>query len=417
MRAGSSSSGSRSPISAARCSTPAAASTPARRRRAARSRSALEAQRLDGVAALAARFAPGCGRHAADADAARRLGQAHRQARRRASLGGRRREDLGQAHGRRRDRRRAGQARWPKGNGDTASPATADIRLDGRLEADEGRRSPRWSGSIASPWSDQRPARVTLRRTGRPAAICASTPGSTAPASTPPPAARCSLADAHPRGVVRREPRRPPMRGCRAATRASPMPVTLAHAGVARRRAARRSARSTAGSPARGSRASSASRSDHPTRVEGRLEADTIDAAAVIAAAIGARRRRRRDGPWSSEPFVAGPLADVEGHLEFAVAQATLRGRTSPGGSCAAPCASRRRPSRWTRSRAAWPTDGSRRRPNSAPRRRACRRKRAGLARQCGSAALLPRAACGRATRPRHAAVRRAAARARARPR
>jgi AsmA-like C-terminal region len=44
----------------------------------------------------------------------------------------------------------------------------------------------------------------------------------------------------------------------------------------------------------------------------------------VIGAAIGAPTVARRDAPWSPEPFVAGPLADVEGRLDFAVANATL---------------------------------------------------------------------------------------------
>src|SRR5262249_48291015 len=68
-----------------------------------------------------------------------------------------------------------------------------------------------------------------------------------------------------------------------------------------------------------------------PTRIEGRLDADTIDAAAVIAAAIGSPPVARRDAPWSPEPFVAGPprpragrLAKGEGRLDFSVANATL---------------------------------------------------------------------------------------------
>jgi large subunit ribosomal protein L24 len=63
-----------------------------------------------------------------------------------------------------------------------------------------------------------------------------------------------------------------------------------------------------------------------PMRVEGRLDADSIDAAAVIAAGIGAPTVVRRDAPWSPEPFVAGPLADVEGRLDFSVVQATFAG-------------------------------------------------------------------------------------------
>src|SRR5262249_53173314 len=61
-----------------------------------------------------------------------------------------------------------------------------------------------------------------------------------------------------------------------------------------------------------------------PSRLEGRLDADTIDAAAVIATAIGAPTVAHRDAPWSPEPFLAGPLADVEGRLDFSISNAAL---------------------------------------------------------------------------------------------
>ena len=62
-----------------------------------------------------------------------------------------------------------------------------------------------------------------------------------------------------------------------------------------------------------------------PLHVEGRIEADTIDAPAVIAAAIGMPipGDARADTPvWSSEPFAQGFFEDVDGRIEFKTARA-----------------------------------------------------------------------------------------------
>jgi large subunit ribosomal protein L24 len=63
--------------------------------------------------------------------------------------------------------------------------------------------------------------------------------------------------------------------------------------------------------------------------VAGQIEADTLDAAAVVASAIGAPREARpaRGGApasWSTEPYRAGQFADIEGRVDLKVMRATL---------------------------------------------------------------------------------------------
>lgn len=63
----------------------------------------------------------------------------------------------------------------------------------------------------------------------------------------------------------------------------------------------------------------------HPLRVDGRIDADDIDAGAVIGLGIGmpAAAAPRASG-WVAEPFAALALADVVGRIEFSAARAVF---------------------------------------------------------------------------------------------
>jgi large subunit ribosomal protein L24 len=62
------------------------------------------------------------------------------------------------------------------------------------------------------------------------------------------------------------------------------------------------------------------------TRIEGRLDAETIDAAAIIAAAIGMPAPATRgDAPaWPAEPFGEGLFGEIAGRVEFTAGRAAL---------------------------------------------------------------------------------------------
>jgi large subunit ribosomal protein L24 len=283
----------------------------------------LDAQRLTGVTALAARFAPGAAdtlqaltRRAASAKLTAKLDVAPASAAADAKTSARLAVD-GVIAG----VRVKVQA---EGNGFVASPDKADIRLDGRLDADEGAALATLIGLDRVAVVDQRPARVTFAANG-PANGDLRIDGRFSGAGLDAVArGTLSLADGHRRGAFdlnlnaadARLPRREP---------GVAMPVTLAT------RVSLDGDRFTlasldgriAGAKVKGRLGLTLG---SPAQVEGRLEADTIDAAAVIASAIGAPNTGRRDGTWSSEPFVAGPLAAVEGQVEFSVAHAALAG-------------------------------------------------------------------------------------------
>jgi large subunit ribosomal protein L24 len=281
----------------------------------------LEAQRLTGLAALAARFAPGAAdtlatlsRRAASAKLTAKLDVAPATTAADAKTAAKLAVDGAIAGVR--------VKLSAEGNGVATAPAAADLRLEARLEADEGTALATLVGLDRLAVVDQRPARLIFTANG-PAGgdlrVDAKFTGAGLDAAA---RGALSLADAHPRGAFdlnltaadARLPRRSP---------GIAMPVSLG-ARVSldgdRLDLGELDAR-VAGARLKGQLALALG---SPTRLDGRLEADTIDAAAVIAAAIGAPTVVRRDAPWSAEPFVAGPLADVEGRLDFAVANATL---------------------------------------------------------------------------------------------
>jgi large subunit ribosomal protein L24 len=64
-----------------------------------------------------------------------------------------------------------------------------------------------------------------------------------------------------------------------------------------------------------------------PLRLEGRLETETLDISALASATAGmpARAAGRNDvASWLAEPFSAGALADLSGQIQFAAQRATL---------------------------------------------------------------------------------------------
>jgi large subunit ribosomal protein L24 len=62
-----------------------------------------------------------------------------------------------------------------------------------------------------------------------------------------------------------------------------------------------------------------------PPRIDGRLEADSLDAATAIALAVGAPARKSADnGIWAAEPFGPGALDALSGRIEFSLPRATL---------------------------------------------------------------------------------------------
>ncbi len=67
-----------------------------------------------------------------------------------------------------------------------------------------------------------------------------------------------------------------------------------------------------------------------PLGIQGRVESDNVDVSAIVAASIGmsaALEARADTWAWSSEPFTRGLFEDVDGRIEFKLAQANL----SPG--------------------------------------------------------------------------------------
>ena len=287
---------------------------------------ALEAQRLTGVAALAARFAPGTAdtlqtltRRAASAKLNAKLDVAPASAAPDAKTIARLSVDGAIAGVR--------VKLSGVGKDVTASLATADIRLDGRLDADDGGALATLVGLDRFAVVDARPARLDLAANG-PAGgdlrVDATFAGAGLDAAA---RGTLSFADAHPRGVfdlsVTAADARLPRRDQGIA-----MPVTL---GTRVALDGERLALDSLDGRIAGTRLKGqlVLVLGSPTRVEGRLEADTIDAAAMLATAVGAPAAGHHAGAWASEPFGPGPLADVDGRVDFAVARADLMGGLS----------------------------------------------------------------------------------------
>jgi large subunit ribosomal protein L24 len=286
---------------------------------------ALDAQRLAGVTALAARFWPGA------ADLLARVSQHAPSAKLAAKLDV---APVAAAAGAKTDTRTSAKLALDgaiagvhidlaaEGKGDVAKPAAAEVRLDGRLDADDGAALAALVGLDRLATVDKRPAKLALSANG-PAdgdlRVDAKFEGSGLDA-----AARGTLRVAdrlRPRGeldvIFAASAVRLPHRDAAAAL---PVTLTTRLSLDGDRIALDGLDGKVAGAAVKGRLALALGQ---PTRIEGRLDADTVDATAVIAAAIGASPAPR-GSVWSSEPFVATPLADMEGRLDVAAARAVL---------------------------------------------------------------------------------------------
>jgi large subunit ribosomal protein L24 len=210
-----------------------------------------------------------------------------------------------------------------EGDGNVLRPAAATVRFDGHLDADDGENLATLIGLDRFATFDKRPAKLTLSANG-PAdgelRVDAKFEGAGLDA-----AARGTLQLAElsrPRGALdvsvaaarARLPHRDPA-GAIPVTLASKLSVDgdkLAFDGIDG---------NVAGTAVKGRIALALGQ---PTRIEGRLDADTVDAAGVIAAAIGGPVAPPRNSVWSSEPFVTGPLAGTEGRVDVAASRAML---------------------------------------------------------------------------------------------
>ena len=278
----------------------------------------VDAQRLAGVTALATRFWPAAG------DLLNRLSQRAPSARLDAKL------DVAPAGTNTAvkvtlDGALAGVhvALAVEGDGNILRPAAATVRVDGHLDTDDGAGLATLIGLDRFATVDKRPAKLALTATG-PAdgelRVDAKFDGAGLDA-----AARGTLRLAElsrPRGTLdvtvaaahARLPHRDPVAAIPVtlATRLTVDGDKLAFDGIEG---------NVAGTTVKGRIALALGQ---PTRIEGRLEADTVDAASVIAAAIGGPVALPRGAAWSSEPFATGPLADTEGRVDVAVARAML---------------------------------------------------------------------------------------------
>lgn len=281
---------------------------------------ALEAQRLTGVAALAARFAPDSGnvlktlsQRAESTKLAAKLDVVPVSSAPDAPTSAKLRLD-GAVAGVRVNL--AAEAR-----GTLASLRSADVRLDGRLDADDGAALATLVGLDRLAVFDRGPARAALSAAG-PANGDLRLDGTFAGAGLDASArGTLRLADAQPRGALdvsfAAADVRLPRRDSETAT-----PVTLAaHVAVDGDHLTLDGLKGKiVGAAVNGHVALGLG---DPARIEGHISADTIDAGAILAAAIGAPPARGNT-TWSSEPFGPGPLAGVTGHLDLSAARAAI---------------------------------------------------------------------------------------------
>jgi len=284
----------------------------------------LEAQQLAGVTALAAKFAPGA------ADLLRATAPRAAPAKLNAKLDVAPATDGGGAEADRTQAKltlegvvagvRVNLA--AQGNGDPASPAAADVRLDGRLDAGDGAALAALLGLDRVAAVDHRAASLVLTANGpanRDLRVDATFSGGGLDAGA---RGTLRLADARAQGRLDVSFAASDARLLhRDAAPAVPVVLTtrLALDGDRIELAALNGR--LADASVKGELALVLG---HPLRLDGHLEADSVDAAAVIAGAIGSPATRR--GAWSDEPFRAGPLADVDGRLAFKVARAGFLG-------------------------------------------------------------------------------------------
>jgi large subunit ribosomal protein L24 len=209
-----------------------------------------------------------------------------------------------------------------EGSGDVGTRAAADIRLDGRLAADDGAGLVALMGLDRFVVVDHRPAQFALTANGPAGAdlhVDARFDSAQFDAAAK---GVLRIADARPHGVLdvtfaaadARLPRRDPAAAMpvRLRTRLSVDGDKLAFDALDGR---------IAGATVKGQVGLVLG---HPTRVEGRIDADTLDATSMVAVAIGSPISTSRGGPWSSEPFVPELLDDLDGRIAFSVGRAAF---------------------------------------------------------------------------------------------
>jgi uncharacterized protein involved in outer membrane biogenesis len=206
-------------------------------------------------------------------------------------------------------------------SGDAAAPGAADIRVEGRVDGDDGSSLATLVGLDRLATIEPRPARLVLSAAGpangdlRLAAkfsgvgIDAAASGGmrfAAGAASGAFDVTFSAADAR---LLHRDP-------------SIAVPVTLAtHVAIdGDKLTLDRLTGKIAGSAVKGRLALVAGQ---PTRIDGRIEVDALDPTAVIAVVLGAPPAPRGSS-WSAEPFLRGPFADLQGDIEFAVARASF---------------------------------------------------------------------------------------------
>ncbi len=281
----------------------------------------VEAQRLTGVAALAAKFVPDA------ADTLKNLMQRAASAKLAAKLDV---APMGTAPGAKTSAKLAIDGAIAgirvnisaEGSGDVGTPMAADIRLDGRLAADDGAGLATLLGLDRFVVMDHRPAQFALTASGPPGGELRLGAKFNSAQFDADANGTMRLADARPHGVLdvtfaaadARLPRRDPAAAMpvRLRTRLSVDGDKLAFDALDGR---------IAGAAVKGRLALVLG---HPTRLDGRIDADTVDATSLIATAIGTPVSTVRGGPWSSEPFGPGLLDDLDGRVAFSVERAAI---------------------------------------------------------------------------------------------
>jgi uncharacterized protein involved in outer membrane biogenesis len=282
----------------------------------------LDAQKLDGVAALAAKFAPGIAeriqafaQHAAPAKLSATLnveplaGEQSKSATKLIVDG-----KLGAAHA-----SFIGDA-----TGELAAPAAADMRVEGLLESDDGGALIALLGLDHTLTVDRRAGRLTLSASGTAGAdirvdgkitaggLDAAVAGTVRWPQQDPKAnldLSASAADVTP---LRREDLAP-----------APVSVKTKIALAGDTLTFRDFTVNLAGSAVRGQISLALGQ---PIRLDGRIAAETIDVPTVITSAIGmpAPSGARTNAQWSIEPFASSPLAGFEGKIPFYAVRATI---------------------------------------------------------------------------------------------
>jgi len=223
---------------------------------------------------------------------------------------------------------KVGVAFTGEANADAIALSAGDLRLDGKLVAGDGRALVAMLGLDHVVAVDAGPGALTLKAAG-PArgewrldskltagGLEVSTSGTARPfADSPSAALRATIARAD--GA--------PLRGA-GGTRAA-LPVTFAgNIALAGKDLTLGDIDATAaGTTLRGKLALTLSL---PHRLQGEIEADSLDAARLVAAAIGMPAPARNDGnaawAWSSEPFAGGILGDYGGRIVLKVRHVDL---------------------------------------------------------------------------------------------